>query len=92
MQFILDNPAPSVDIVAAFPEQIEKADKLTWRWKIQNPLFVSEDTKQNGLLWMNPKKWDEMIAFYYEYGQIPKTIPASEMMTNEFIPGPNLKV
>lgn len=92
MQFILDNPAPSVDLVAKFPEQIEPADKLTWRWKIQNELFVSEDTKKNGLLWMNPAKWDEMIAFYKEYDQIPKIVPAAEVATNAFIPGPGLKV
>jgi hypothetical protein len=41
---------------------------------------------------MNPARWDEMIAFYKEYDQIPKTIPAAEMMTNDFIPGPSLKV
>ena len=33
----------------------------------------------------------EMIAFYKEYDQIPRTIPAAEMMTNQFIPGPGLK-
>jgi NitT/TauT family transport system substrate-binding protein len=91
MQFILDNPEESVKLVAAFPEQVEDAAKLTWRWKIQNALFVSEDTKKNGLLWMNPARWDEMIAFYKEYDQIPRTIPADEMMTNNFIPGPGLK-
>ena len=86
MQFILDNPDESAKMVASYPEQIEPIEKLVWRWKIQNALFVSDDTKQNGLLWMNPKKWDEMMAFYKEYDQIPKTIPAAEMMTNEFIP------
>jgi hypothetical protein len=81
-----------VDLVAKFPEQIEPAEKLTWRWRIQNELFVSDDTKKNGLLWMNPAKWDEMIAYYKEYDQIPKIIPAAEVATNAFIPGPNLKV
>jgi hypothetical protein len=33
-----------------------------------------------------------MIAFYKEYDQIPKIIPASEVATNDFNPGPNLKV
>ena len=91
MQFILDNPADSVQAVATFPEQVEDAAKLTWRWNIQNGLFVSEDTRRNGLLWMNPSVWDQVIAFYQEYGQIPRTIPAAEMMTNEFIPGPGLR-
>jgi NitT/TauT family transport system substrate-binding protein len=91
MQAILDNTADTVKAVATFPQQIEDEAKLTWRWKIQNELFVSDDTKANGLLWMNPKKWDEMIAFYKEYDQIPRIIPASEVATNEFIAGPGLK-
>ena len=87
MQYILDHPEETVQLVASFPEQVEKADKLAWRWKIQNPLFTSEDTKKNGLLWMNPAVWDEMMAFCKEYEQIPRVIPADEMMTNAFNPG-----
>jgi|RhiMetdeSRZDD1v2_1073273.scaffolds.fasta_scaffold21164_3 NitT/TauT family transport system substrate-binding protein len=87
MQYILDHPDETVQIVASYPEQVEKPDKLAWRWKIQNALFVSEDTRQNGLLWMNPKVWDGMMAFYKEYEQIPRVIPAAEMSTNEFLPG-----
>jgi NitT/TauT family transport system substrate-binding protein len=87
MQYILDNPEETVQMVAAFPEQVEKADKLAWRWRIQNALFSSEDTKKNGLLWMNPAVWDEMMAFYKEYEQIPRVVPADEMMTNAFNPG-----
>jgi NitT/TauT family transport system substrate-binding protein len=87
MQYILDRPDETIQIVASYPEQVEKADKLAWRWKIQNALFVSEDTKQNGLLWMNPKVWEGMMAFYKEYEQIPRVLPTSEMMTNEFLPG-----
>ena len=88
MQAILDNPEETVQLVAAFPEQVEKADKLAWRWKIQNPLYVSDDTKKNGLLWMNPKVWEEMMAFYREYDQIPRVLPPAEMMTNAFLPAP----
>jgi NitT/TauT family transport system substrate-binding protein len=87
MQYILDHPEETVQMVAGFPDQVEKPDKLAWRWKIQNALFTSEDTKKNGLLWMNPKVWDEMMAFYKEYEQIPRVVPADEMMTNGFNPG-----
>jgi NitT/TauT family transport system substrate-binding protein len=87
MQYILDHPEETVRIVAAYPEQVEKAEKLAWRWKIQNALFVSDDTKRNGLLWMNPKVWDGMMAFYREYERIPRVIPAAEMMTNDLLPG-----
>jgi ABC-type nitrate/sulfonate/bicarbonate transport system substrate-binding protein len=87
MQYILDHPDETVQMVAAFPDQVEKADKLAWRWKIQNPLFTSEDTKKHGLLWMNPRIWEGMMAFYKEYDQIPRVVPADEMMTNAFNPG-----
>jgi NitT/TauT family transport system substrate-binding protein len=87
MQYILDHPDETVQLVAGYPGQVEKPDKLAWRWKIQNALAVSEDTKRNGLLWMSPKVWDGMMAFYKEYDQIPRVIPAAEMMTNAFLPG-----
>ena len=86
MQYILDHPDETVQLVANFPEQVEKADKLAWRWKIQNALFVSEDTRKNGLLWMNARVWEEMMAFYKEYERIPRVIPTAEMMTNAFLP------
>jgi NitT/TauT family transport system substrate-binding protein len=87
MQYILDHPDETIQLVASYPEQVEKADKLAWRWKIQNALFVSDDTRQNGLLWMNPKVWEGMMAFYKEYDQIPRVLPTAEMMTNDFLPG-----
>ena len=87
MKFTIDSPAEAVKIVDAYPQQIERADKLTWRLKVQNPLNQSADTKARGLLWMDPKVWDDTMAFYKEYDQIKTVAPASEMMTNAFNPG-----
>jgi NitT/TauT family transport system substrate-binding protein len=85
MQFAIDNPAESVEILTKFPGQIEDAKKLAWRFKIQNPLYQSEDSKKNGLLWMNPETWQKMIGFLKDGDQIPKVIPASEVATNDFL-------
>ena len=85
MQYNIDHPDESVEILAKFPGQIEDAKKLAWRFKLQNPLFQSEDSKKNGLLWMNPATWDQMIGFLKDGEQIPRTIPASEVMTDEFL-------
>jgi len=84
MKFTIDNPAEAVKLVDAYPQQIERADKLTWRLKVQNPLNVSAETRANGLLWMNPKIWEGTMAFYKEYEQIPRLLPAAEVMTNGF--------
>jgi NitT/TauT family transport system substrate-binding protein len=86
MQYILEHPEETVSLVAGFPGQIDTAEKLAWRWKIQGPLFVSADTKANGLLWMNPKIWEGMMAFYKEYERIPRVLPVDEIMTDALLP------
>lgn len=88
MQFTIDHPDEAAEILAKFPGQIEDAKKLTWRFKLQNALFQSEDSRKNGLLWMNPAIWDQMIGYLKDGGQIDKTIPASEIMTDDFIAKP----
>ncbi len=87
MKFTLENPAESVKLVDAYPQQIERADKLAWRMKMQATLSTSADTKANGLLWMNPKIWEGAMAFYKEYDQIKAVLPASDVMTNAFNTG-----
>lgn len=91
LQFMLDQPEESIRLVATYPEQVEDAAKLAWRWKVQNPLATSDDTQKNGLLWMNPAVWEELMAFFKEQEQIPRVVPVAEAMTNEFVPGPGLK-
>ncbi len=86
LQFVLENPEETVKIVDTYPEQIERADKLAWRFKVQNPLSVSTDTNAHGLLWMEPKVWADTMAYYKEYGQIPRVVPTAELMTNDFNP------
>jgi NitT/TauT family transport system substrate-binding protein len=86
MQYVIDHPDESIEILARFPGQIEDAKKLAWRFKLQTPLFQSEDTKQNGLLWMNPATWDQMAAFLKDGDQIPRTPSAKEVMTDDFLP------
>ena len=81
----IDHPDESaVEILAKFPGQVEDAKKLAWRFKIQNPLFQSDYAKANGLLAMDPAVWTSMIGFLKDGEQIPKTLPASEVATNEF--------
>ena len=86
MQYVIDHPEESAEFLAKVPGQVEDQKKLAWRFKLQNPLFQSEDSKKNGLLWMNPAIWDQMIGFLKDGEQIAKVIPASEVMTNEYLP------
>jgi len=85
MQFAIDHPDEAVAIVANFPGQTEDAKKLAWRFKLQNQLFQSADSAAHGLLWMNPATWDQMIGFLKDGDQIPQTIPAAQVMSDEYL-------
>ncbi|MBV8393022.1 MAG: ABC transporter substrate-binding protein [Alphaproteobacteria bacterium] len=84
MQFELDHPDEAVEILSRFPGQTEDAKKLAWRFKLQNALFQSDYAKQHGLLTMDPAVWSDMIGFLKDGEQIPKAVPVSEVMTNDF--------
>jgi NitT/TauT family transport system substrate-binding protein len=89
MQFVIEHPDETAEMLAAFPRQIEDAKKLAWRFKLQNQLFQSEDTKKHGLLWMNPATWEQMVAVLREGDQIPDTLPVSDVMTDEYLAAPS---
>ena len=84
MQFVIDHPDEAVEILAKFPGQTEDAKKLAWRFKIQNALYQSDLSKKAGPLVMDPDVWAQMITFLKEGDQIPKSVPAAEVMTNDY--------
>jgi NitT/TauT family transport system substrate-binding protein len=88
MQFVIAHPDEAAATLAKFPGQIEDDKKLTWRFKLQNELFQSDDTKKHGYLWMNPAIWEQMIAVLKDGEQIPKAIPVVEVMTDDYLPKP----
>ena len=84
MQYGIDHPDESVEILSKFPGQVEDARKLAWRFKIQNALYQSDYSKKYGPLTMDPAVWTAMIGFLKDGDQIPKAVPASEVMTNDY--------
>jgi NitT/TauT family transport system substrate-binding protein len=86
LKFVIENPDEAVKVVDAFPDQVERSDKLAWRFKIQNQLSVSAETKSSGLMWMQPRIWEATMQFYFDYKQVPRVLPVGEVMTNAFNP------
>jgi NitT/TauT family transport system substrate-binding protein len=84
MQYGIDHPDEAVEILAKFPGQTEDAKKLAWRFKLQNPLYQSDYSKKNGPLTMDPEVWSAMIGFLKDGDQISKTVPVSEVMTDDY--------
>ena len=88
VSFILANPDDALKIVAGYQGQIEPAEKLAWRWRVQNPLYVSPAAEKNGPLWMDAATWDANGQFLLETGQVPRLVTASEIMTTAYLPKP----
>ena len=83
MQYVIDHPDESVEILAKFPGQVEDAKKLAWRFKLQNPLFQSDYAKKNGLLTMDPEVWTADDRLPQGRRADPEDHPGAEVMTNE---------
>ena len=87
LKFEHENLAESVRLVAGYPGQLDAPDKLAWRLKLKQPLELSEGTRTHGLLWTDPKAWTETMEFFKEAGEIPRVLPADEVVNNSFNPG-----
>ncbi len=86
-QYMVDHPEEAAKIIAGYPDQIEDNAKLSWRFGVQRELTVSADTLEHGYLWMNPAIWTASMELYQRAGQISRTSPPEEYMTNRFNPG-----
>jgi len=87
VRFILDNPQEAIGVVARFPGQVESAERLAWRFRVQNPLHSSVATRAHGPLWMEPSVWSDMSAVLREANEIPRDVPPDSIMTTRFLPG-----
>jgi NitT/TauT family transport system substrate-binding protein len=88
VSFILASPDEALKIVATYPNQIEPAEKLAWRWRVQNPLYISAAAQKSGPLWMDAATWDANGQFLLETKQVPRLVTASEIMNTTFLPKP----
>ncbi|HEY3110267.1 MAG TPA: ABC transporter substrate-binding protein [Chloroflexota bacterium] len=86
MEFLYNNPKDSIPLITKYTT-LDPPEKLDWRLKQQNPLMVSADTTEKGVLWMNPAVWQKSIDFYFDNKQMPAKAPVDQVMTNEFLPG-----
>ena len=88
MEITLNEPERVAQIVTDYPEQSDDLARVTWRLNNgQNDLMVSDDTREHGLLWMDPDRWVKHQEFYLEAGLIPRIEDPELFVTNEFNPG-----
>lgn len=59
--------------------------------EILKSVIVDQDSDANGLGWSNPAVWAQQAKFYFDTGQIKKSINVDDVFTNEFLPAVPVK-
>jgi len=78
------HPDEAVDYVMRSASGLNRPLELQ-TWKNEIPYMTSPATKQHGWGYMDPNVWTAISDTYYGLKQIPRAVPASEVMTNEIV-------
>ena len=88
LEATINEPEKIAKLVTEYPDQGDNYERVIWRLKNgQNELMTSKDTREHGLLWMDPERWVKHQEFYKEAGLIPRVEDPAAFVTNEFNPG-----
>jgi NitT/TauT family transport system substrate-binding protein len=79
-----DHPEEAVDYVMKSTSGLDR-DMEVPTWKVSIPYISSSATKQQGWGYMDPQVWENLAATYHSLDQIPRTVTADEIMTNEVV-------
>lgn len=84
LQFAIDHPDDAVSDVLKTAPNLDQATELA-TLKNGVSLLVSDDTKANGLLYMNPQIWQDGIKILVDSKQLKAEVKPDQVMTNEFL-------
>ena len=79
-----EHPEEAVDLVLKSASGLDREMELP-TWKVSIPYISSEATRQRGWGYMDPQVWSNLSDTYHALDQIPRKVPADEVMTNEIV-------
>ncbi len=82
--YAAQHPDEAVDIVLSHTTGLSRPLELQ-TWKNEIPYMSSSLTRQRGWGSMDPQVWTAISDTYYSLKQIPRPVPAAEVMTNEIV-------
>ncbi len=82
--YAAQHPEEAVDMVLSRASGLSRPLELQ-TWKNEIPYMTSPTTKQYGWGYMDANVWNAISGTYYGLKQIPRQVPASEVMTNEIV-------
>ncbi|HXF81437.1 MAG TPA: ABC transporter substrate-binding protein [bacterium] len=83
-QYAKDHPEEAVDYTLRMASGLDREMELP-TWKISIPYMSSVATKQHGWGYMDPQVWNTLSETYFSLEQMPRKVPAEEVMTNEIV-------
>lgn len=88
METTLREPEQVARLVTDYPDQSDDFERVMWRLRSgQNELMTSDQTREHGLLWMDPDRWVRHQQIYLDAGLIPRIEDPAAFVTNEFNAG-----
>lgn len=82
--YAAQHPEEAVDMVLSHTSGLDRPLELK-TWKNEIPYMASLTTRQHGWGYMDPNVWTAISDTYYGLKQIPRPVPATEVMTNEIV-------
>jgi len=79
-----DHPEEAVDFVLKSTSGLDREMEVP-TWKVSIPYISSDATRQRGWGYMDPQVWSNLSDIYHALDQIPRKVPADEVMTNEIV-------
>jgi len=79
-----DHPEEAVDFVLKSTSGPDREMEVP-TWKVSIPYISSDATRQRGWGYMDPQVWSQLSDTYHALDQIPRKVPADEVMTNEIV-------
>lgn len=85
LEWSMDNPEDAAAHWAkAYPELDPKSDLAQWQASV--PTFCTEPSEEKGLLYSDPKHYEDLIQLSADAKVIDKAYPVEDLVTNEFLP------
>jgi NitT/TauT family transport system substrate-binding protein len=88
---VVNNPEEAADIIIkANPEYASKRDVLVKQIEADvKHTFFSEDTRKNGLGWMNPDTWEKTVKILLDQGAMKTSIDPGKAFTDKYLTAAN---
>jgi NitT/TauT family transport system substrate-binding protein len=86
-KYTLANPDETVNVLLKYAKELDKTATLA-EMNVNSALLVTQETKANGLGYMNSARWEYTRDLLFNFKMITTKFNATDLYTNQFLPSP----